>query len=205
MSSAGMSMWVIWPAIVAPPSGRLTLSPVRRTGAVRLDIEAGEERAGRVRDAAGLAGVGTPAELLLDRRSAVAVVPIWVGVAELLEDPRCDRRHERRDGQTDEPVGLDEVTEHAAEPLRCRFLARIGRLRELPWLLGVHQLVRGADVPPQRGERVVEQIALELRAVHIEGARPDPRQALFATGRRPFAAQVAVDHRNRPVQQVAEV
>ena len=57
----------------------------------RFDVEPREERLGR-RQPAGLAGMGAPRELVEDRRAAVAVGRVRVGVAELGEEPRRGRR-----------------------------------------------------------------------------------------------------------------
>ena len=77
----------------------------------------------------GSAAWRAPGQLVEDRRAAVAVGAVRVGVAELGEDARRGARHERRDGQPDEPARLDEVAEDAAQALAGRRRRRPSR----PW------------------------------------------------------------------------
>ena len=148
-----------------------------------------------------------PAQLVEERRSAVAVRSVRVGVAQLGEHARSDARHERCRREGHQPARLDEVAEHVAEPLTRRGVTAGGRLGEDPRLLGIDDLVGGADELPEQREGLVEQAALEPLAV-VRQER-GPGLAERGSGRRPRcrtgAGQVAAGHRHGPVHEVPEV
>src|SRR5260221_8562931 len=176
-------MWLISPCAMALPFGgiRLSTPAYRRSGRAGFDSLGFEPREQRRRapDPAGLRGVGAPCELLEHGRAAVAVGRIEIRVTELLEDLRGARRQERRSGEPDEPGGLDEVTEDAAQALGGRAVTRRRRLREDPWLFSVDLLVRGGDERPEGDECLVEEARLDLRGVHVASRRPRGRQRRF--------------------------
>ena len=107
----------------------------------------------------------------------------------------------------DQAARLDEVAEHAAQARRRRRVACLRRLLERPRLLRVDRLVGAADELPERGERVVEQVAVELPAygARVVDQAPASGGVARGAGLGPLAAEVAVDHRHRPVDEVAEV
>ena len=174
----------------------------------RFDVEAREERLGR-RQPAGLAGMGAPGQLVEDRRAAVAVRAVRVRVA------RAGRGRAARS-----PAGTARRPGRAAgTPRRGRrgrraaaspavVVAGLRGLGEHPRLLGVDDLVRPADELPQLGQRLVEEAALERLAVDAAGVspRPSPSGESPAGARRgPLAVEIAVGHRHRAVDEVAEV
>jgi hypothetical protein len=141
--------------------------------------------------------MGPPTELVEERRPAVAVGSVLVGVTELVHHPGSTRRQERRGRQADEPAGLDEVSEHAVQSGPGPLVARLGRLCEDPGLLRVHDLVRAADVLPELRESLVEQAALELLAVGLERLVPsfgERRRGFWrGAGRRPSRYRAAIE------------
>src|SRR3990170_6776451 len=90
-------------------------APVRRlrSGLGGFDLEARKERFGR-RERARDRGVRCPREFLEKCGPAVPVRFVRVGVAKLREQPRRGARQERRGGQSQQPTGLNEVTEGIA-------------------------------------------------------------------------------------------
>ena len=127
---------------------------------------------------------------------------VGVGVAELRERARRDRGHERRGGERDQPDGLDEVAEHAREPRPCGRgvgVVGLGRLGERPRLLGLDEAVGLADEVPQRGERVVQEQAVELRDVRVASVRPRAAPAARrAAARAPAARRRGTGRPSRP-------
>ena len=116
-------------------------------------------------------GVDAPDELVEDRRAAVAVRAVRIGVPELGEESRRGRRQERRGRQPDQPADLDEVAEDVAQPRLRRRVAGLGGLRQDPRLLGVDRLVGRPDERPQ--------------------ARPAPRAGGKPSNRSRYEARVA--------------
>ena len=107
-------------------------------------------------------------------------------------------------GQADEAARLDEITEDAAQPGLRVGIAGLRRLGELPRLLQVDEPVGGAHELPEFGESCVEETTLECRSIRRQTAHPVGRER--ALGRaRSVAVEIAVDHRDAPVDEVAKV
>ena len=189
----------------------------RRTGPRAISGPAGIGAGARSR-AAGRAGWGRPASRARRRgrprparRGAAARPPRRAShgyvVAELGEDARRGARHDRRGREGDQAARLQEVAQDVAQPRGGRLVAGLRRLREDPRRLGVDGLVRPADELPELGQRLVDPAAVELLRRPAGACRPSPRQRRVAgrSRRRSLAAEVAVGHRDRPVDEVAEV
>ena len=89
----------------------------------------------------------TPAELVEDRRAAVAVGRVGVREPELLEDARRGRRQERRGGQRDQAARFEQIAQDLRQPPGRSLVAALRGLRDRPRLFAVHVAVRVADEP----------------------------------------------------------
>src|SRR3712207_8837166 len=67
---------------------------------------------------------------------------------------RRRRRDERGGGKGGHAAGLDEVAEHAPEPLAGLRVAALPGFRQRPRLLGVNKLVRGAHELDRKSTRL---------------------------------------------------
>ena len=105
--------------------------------------------------------MSAPAQLVEERRAAVAIGPVRVLVAELGEDPWRDPRHERGRREPDDAARFDEVGQDDPEPGLGVSVAGFRCLRELPRLLGVNEPVRVADELPECRKRLVEEAGVE--------------------------------------------
>ena len=125
-----------------------------------------------------------PGELVEDRRAAVAVRAVRVAVAELGEDARGGAGHERRDGQADQPAGLEEVAEHAAQARRGRLVAGLGRLGQDPRLLGVDRPCSPRRRTPTARPGRRAGGSPRARAGRAGACPPSPRPGATRAGRR---------------------
>src|SRR3954447_14254464 len=101
---------------------------LRRLG---IDVEAGEKRFWRS-DAAVVAPMRSPSQLVEDGPAAIPVCGVWVCVPELLEQTRRRPGQERRGREPDQPARLDEVAQDAREAARRDLVPVLRCLRQDP-------------------------------------------------------------------------
>ena len=158
----------------------------------------------------GLARVGAPAELVEERRTAVAVGSVGVGVAELGEHPRRRPGHER--GRPPDAISRHASTRSPRTAPSRRPAPSSPALAALARTHGCSastSLFAAADEVPQhrpapRGGGSASRRSRYPARGRPPSAPPSDESGPPARGR-PGAVEVAAGHRHRPVDEVAEV
>src|SRR5207249_3958458 len=113
-------------------------------------------------------------------------------------------RQEWGGDQADEPARLDQIAENPAQPRYRGGVAGLRRLGELPRLLRVDETVCGADELPELGKGRVQETTLECGSIRRQTVHPGRLEGTLGRARS-VTPEVAVDHRDCPVDEVAEV